>query len=128
MNKNRVSRNVLESRRNALIKSLAEGKPFIEGSLKQIRTKCGNPNCKCANGEKHTSHILTRKVDGKTKSIYVPVGMIKEVSEWTEEYRKVKETIRRITIINEKIIKQHVKVKRAVAKNLKLQKEPQQTS
>jgi hypothetical protein len=127
MKKTGTSTNVLKSRRDSIAASLSGGKPFIEGSLKQIRVKCGNPKCKCATGEKHTSHILTRKVDGKTKSVYVPIAMVKEVSEWTEEYRKIKEKIRKITVINEQIIKQHVQVKRAVAKNLKLLKEQQQT-
>ena len=115
-----LSTNVLKARRDSRIKNLIGSTPFIEGSLKAIKVKCGNPNCRCANGDKHTSHILTRKVEGKTKSVYVPVGMVKEVEKWVEEYRKIKTKIREITEINEQIIKQHVKVNRAVAKNLKL--------
>ncbi len=114
-----TSTNVLKIRRDAAIKSLTTGKPFIEGSLKKIGVKCGNPNCRCAKGEKHISHILTRKVNGKTKSIYVPIAMIKEVSKWVEEYRRIKQKKRKVTEMNEQIIKQHVKVSRAVAKNLK---------
>ena len=85
-----LSTNVLKVRRDSRIKNLTGSKPFIEGSLKEIKVKCGNPNCRCANGDKHTSHILTRKVNGKTKSVYVPVGMVKEVETWVEEYRKIK--------------------------------------
>ena len=122
-----ISNNVLISRRNAILKRLTSGKSFIEGSLKQIGVKCGNPNCKCSKGEKHISHILTRKIDGKTKSIYVPVAMVKEVTEWVEEYRRIKKRIRKVTAMNEQIIKQHVRVSRAVASNLKSLKQQQQT-
>jgi hypothetical protein len=48
-----LSTNVLKARRDSLIKNLTKSKPFIEGSLKEIKVKCGNPNCRCANGEKH---------------------------------------------------------------------------
>jgi len=122
-----LSTNVLKARRDSRIKNLSGSKAFIEGSLKEIKVKCGNPNCRCANGEKHTSHILTRKVNGKTKSVYVPVGMVKEVEKWVEEYRKIKTKIREITEINEQIIRQHVKVNRAVGKNLKHLNQQQQT-
>jgi hypothetical protein len=92
----------------------------MEGSLGKKRVTCGNPNCRCVKeGEKHISHVLTKKVRGKTKSVYVPVDMVEEVSEWIKEHRRVKEELKKISALSEQIIKQHVSTKRAASKNIK---------
>lgn len=116
-----LSENVLRKRLDAALQNLGGGKPMIEGSLAAIRVTCGNPNCRCAKGEKHTSHILTSKVNKKTKSVYVPTDMVEEVTAWVEEHRRVKKKLKEISALGEQLIKQHVAVRRAVAKNLKLQ-------
>jgi len=124
-----ISINVLKKRREAAIKNLSGGKPLLEGYLGKIRVTCGNSNCRCTgkDGEKHISHVLTKKVRGKTKSVYVPVDMVEEVSEWVKEHRRIKEELKKISLLSEQIIKQHVSTKRAVNKNLKLLKESRQT-
>jgi hypothetical protein len=121
MNKS-LSENVLRSRLDAALRSLVSGRPMIEGSLSTIRVTCGNPNCRCAKGEKHISHILTSKINKKTKSIYVPTDMVEEVTAWVEEHRRMKKKFKEISALGEQLIKQHVAVRRAVAKNLKLRK------
>lgn len=113
-----ISINVLKTRRNAAIRRLADSKPFIEGSLTKIRVKCGNPNCCCAQGEKHISHVLTKKVCGKTKSLYVPVDLVEEVTKWVEEHRRIKRELKEISSLSEQIIRQHVSTRQAVNKNL----------
>jgi len=115
--KQRLSMGVLRARRDAKLKQLAKAKPMIQGSLCKVGTRCGNPNCKCARGEKHTAHILTRKVRGKTKTNYVPVGMLEEVQAWVKEYRRVKELIKQISALNEQLLRAHVPTSRAVARN-----------
>ena len=79
------------NRHNALqegyVKQLGELGPFVEGSL-----------CKFVRpGRKSASWHLTYKVDGKTQTVYVPVGMVEEVRRWTEEYKHLKELIRKET-------------------------------
>lgn len=114
-----ISSNVLNTRRNAAIKRLADSRPFIEGSLTKIRVTCGNPNCRCAQGEKHISHVLTKKVRGKTKSLYVPVELVEEVTKWVAEHRRIKRELKEISALSEQIIRQHVSSRQAVNKNLK---------
>lgn len=114
-----ISSNVLNTRRNAAIKRLADSRPFIEGSLTKIRVTCGNPNCRCAHGEKHISHVLTKKVRGKTKSLYVPVELVEEVTKWVAEHRRIKRELKEISALSEQIIRQHVSSRQAVNKNLK---------
>lgn len=126
MNKG-LSENVLRSRLDAALRNLACGQPMIEGSLSAILVTCGNPNCRCAKGEKHISHILTRKVNKKTKSVYVPADMVEEVTAWVEEHRRLKKKLKEISALSEQLIKQHVAVRRAVARNLKLRSQSNPT-
>ncbi len=115
--KGSLSIGVLRVRRDAKVKELANAKPMIEGSLCKVGTRCGNPNCRCARGEKHTAHILTRKIAGKTKTNYVPVGMLEEVQAWVDEHRRIKGLMKKISRLNEQILRAHVPTSRAVARN-----------
>ncbi|MCF6177625.1 MAG: hypothetical protein L3J71_17860 [Victivallaceae bacterium] len=96
---------MLEKQINARISKLGQRKQFIVGSLVESKRKCGNKNCRCANGgDLHRAHILTKRENGKTKTIYIPVKMVKEVGEWSREYKKIKELIREIDQLSEKVI------------------------
>ena len=113
----RLSVGVLEARRDAKLKELAKAGPLIQGSLARIGVTCGNPHCKCAQGEKHVSHILTKKVRGKTKSLYVPVDMVEVTKQWVDEHKRVKRLLKEISALNEKIVRAHVPSRRAKARN-----------
>jgi len=72
---------------------------MVSGSLFQMRRRCGNPRCKCARGELHTSWYLSKRKDKKTKLIYI--GKI--VPEWLstrvlryQSYQKTLAEIRKI--------------------------------
>jgi len=96
---------MLERQINARIAKLGQRKQFIVGSLVESKRKCGNKNCRCAKGgELHGAHILTKRENGKTKTIYVPVDMVGEVERWSSEYKKVKELIHEIDQLSEKVI------------------------
>jgi len=106
---------VVKKRLRNRLKAMGEQKPFVIGSLTKIYRKCGNPKCQCAqiNGQKHPAHLLTTKVKGKTRGIYVPVDLVDDVKEWCEEYRSVKAQIKGVSECCEELIKMHVKEKRA---------------
>lgn len=44
---------------------------MIKGSIYINKRKCGNPNCKCAQGELHSSKALSLSHHGKTKLIHL---------------------------------------------------------
>lgn len=115
--KQKLSIGVLESRRDARLKQISEAGPMIQGSLATIGVTCGNPNCKCARGEKHVSHILNKKVRGKSKSLYIPKDMVETVREWVKENRRVKKLMKEVSDLNEQIVRSHVSTKRSRAKN-----------
>ena len=119
----KVSINVLKMRVRAKIKELGNAKPFISGSFIRTSRKCGNPNCQCANGgPKHPCCMLSSKVKGKTKGIYIPVAIADEVESWVKEHHRIKKILKEIDGMNEQIIRLYVTTSRAVSKN---QKKPQ---
>lgn len=95
-----------KTRQNAAVKRLAQVGPFVKGTLVRIK----HPTCK------HVAHRLTFKVRGKTKAVYVPVDLIKEVTQWTRNYRTLKELMRLINRRSLAIIHQHVPAKRAAGR------------
>lgn len=115
--KGKPSIGMLQKRRDARIKKLAQLGPVLEGSLAEIGVTCGNPNCRCARGEKHRSHILKRQVRGKTQSLYVPVDMVEEARQWVSEFRRAKALLREISELNRSILRAYVPTKRARAAN-----------
>ena len=116
----KVSINVLKMRVRAKIKELGNAKPFISGSFIRTSRKCGNPNCQCANGgPKHPCCMLSSKVKGKTKGIYIPVAIADEVESWVKEHHRIKKILKEIDGMNEQIIRMYVTTSRAVSKNRK---------
>ena len=113
----KLSIGVLRSRRDARLKELAGIGPVLEGSLATIGVRCGNPNCRCARGQRHISHILKREVRGKTQSLYVPVDLAEEARRWAEEYRRARRILHEISELNRAILRAHVGTRRAKARN-----------
>lgn len=107
----RVDRNIrwLTRRRDALLKRLARVGPFVNGSPVLIHRTCGNSDhCRCSKGQKHANWYLSYGVKGKTKMVYVPVDLEKDVQGWSKTYREVKDLIRQIAEIQRSIIRRHV--------------------
>ena len=101
-----VSLTMLKKQINARIKKLGESNQFIIGSLVKSDRKCGSKKCACATGGPlHRAHTLTKRENGKTKTIYIPVDMVEEVKDWTLEYKKIKKVIHEIDELSEKVIK-----------------------
>lgn len=114
---NQISVTQLQQRRQALLRRLANAKPFIQGTLVKVGTRCGNPNCRCARGEKHEAWHLSRSVNGRTKTSYVPVELHEEVAAWTQEYQRIREVLEEVSRISEQIMTTHVARKRARQRN-----------
>jgi CRISPR type IV-associated protein Csf3 len=114
----------LTSKMGELIDGLRSGRPLITSTLSKIHAKCGNPNCRCASGRRHIAHILTRNKDGKTKTTYVPVELVPEVKLWIGEYQRLRKRLNEITVIGEKIVRGHVKAKRALRKGRSASRKP----
>ena len=105
-----------ETLRKAKLKQLRQVGPLVAASLCQRRVRCGNPHCRCAQGEKHASWCLTFKQEGKTRTVHVPREMVEEVRQWVKEHRKVKQLLAQISENSIQIIRRHVTARRAAAR------------
>lgn len=93
-------------------KQLQAKSPVLAASLVTIRRACGNPNCRCARGQKHLGHYLTWKVQGKTRTVYVPVDLLTQAKQWTQEHRRLKQLTRELTQLALALIQTHVSAQR----------------
>ncbi len=93
--------NRFEKRRIAYLKQIKAIGPFVEGTLVRI------PHPSCA----HVAHRLTFKVKGKTRTVYIPVDLVDEAIQWTQNYRRLKKLIRAVTTQSLAILHHHVRAK-----------------
>jgi hypothetical protein len=93
-------------------KQLQAKSPVLAASLVTLRRACGNPNCRCARGKKHLGHYLTWKVKAKTHTAYVPVELVAQTQQWTQEHRRLKQLTRELTQLALALIQTHVPAKR----------------
>ena len=83
------------------LKLPSEGLP---GSLTLNLTKCGKPNCRCAQGEGHASWVLTFTVEGKRRVERVPREWVEEVRRRVEEGRAFKDAVAEIFAANAELL------------------------
>ena len=87
MKTNDIPQNRHHKLQGSYLKQIAQLGPFVEGSLCEYKRS----------GRKSSSWHLTYKVAGKTHTVYVPVEMVEEVQRWTQEYKQLKQLIRKET-------------------------------
>jgi hypothetical protein len=88
------------------LKQIARIGPFVEGTLSEYQRT----------GRKASSWHLTYKIEGKTHTVYVPVAMAEEVKQWTREYRRLKQLIRKVTKQSLALIHRNVASRRAASR------------
>ena len=83
--------------------------PMLAASLATVRRRCGQPSCHCARGGPlHSAHQLTLKEHGKTRTVYVPKALLKDVQSWIDEHRRLKRLQQEITQLTLALIRSHV--------------------
>ena len=83
-----------------------------KGSLLKCYQTCGTTGCRCHRYKKYRHGPYwwwSTKVDGKTRSILVPEGMLSEVRSYIDNYKLLKSRIGEMEEISEKIIKIKIK-------------------
>jgi len=103
----------IKASRTRRLQALGRTGPLIVGSLARVGVRCGNPNCRCARGERHTAYVLTSKIRGRTKTVHVPMGMVEEVRLWVEEHRRLKRLVKEISGLSEQLVRGHVRASQA---------------
>jgi hypothetical protein len=98
----------LEQQRNGKCARLAQDRPWVAGSLNRVEHKDKQ-------GRTTVYYLLTSKEAGKTRSVYVPKDLVKDVKSWILNYRRIKKLLAEGSTLSITIIQQHVPEKRAAA-------------
>ena len=70
---------------------------LLKGSLIERFTVCTRPGCRCARGHKHGPYLYVSVFDGKrSRQVYVPKSMEKEVRRWVKNYGSAKNLIDKV--------------------------------
>ena len=94
-----------EQKRLRKLQKLGQDRPLVAGSLNRVERQD-------ASWRTTVYHLLTFKEEGKTRSIYVPKDLVKEVQSWIRNHRRVKELLSEISTLSIDMIRNHVAQKR----------------
>ncbi len=101
-------RRMLDSR----LKKLTPAGPLLGATLREIAKHCGRPSCHCLRGgPKHVGNYLSFKMQGKSRSVYVPLDLVKEVRSWIEEHQRHKRLLSEIQQLSLALIRTHVQAR-----------------
>lgn len=100
--------NTLKKRRQAKLDNLGMCGLFVTGSLNRVEKRDKH-------GKTKVYHLLTFKEEGKTRSVYVPNDMVKEVRQWVRNHQKLKKAIAQVSTDSIAVIRSYVQEKRAGA-------------
>lgn len=75
------------------IAQLTSGMRFLHGSISERSSKCGKPNCHCAEGEGHPSLYLVDRLSGKVRQTCVRKAMQDPVRQAVEAYEEMRRLI-----------------------------------
>lgn len=53
----------------------------------------------------HSSRYLTDKVAGKTRTLYIPLGRLKEVERWNKSWRTARKLLRELSALQRAILR-----------------------
>ena len=87
-----------------IVEPFFSDKPLIKGSVYELKTKCGKPNCKCAKGELHRRMVVSASEKGKTQLRVIPRGSVVEVQGKVGGYQKLRKARARLVEVNKKML------------------------
>ena len=100
----------------ARLARLGSERPMLAASLAQIRKRCGRKSCRChSHGELHTGWHLTYKVEGKTRTVYVPFDLLDDVRSWIDNHKRHKALLAEIHQLSVALVKTHAQARRRKA-------------
>ena len=94
-----------ERQRERLLGDIKDRGFLLKGSLNQVYRRCGNPDCRCARGEKHGPfYLLTWNEGGKTRSRHIPRDKAGQVKEMIANYKEAKRLLDELSRANLELI------------------------
>lgn len=80
-------------------------KPFLRGSLYELKRQCGKPQCRCQRGELHRVMVLTWSEGGKKHLRVVKAQELAQVERLTSNYRRFRRARVRVRRIGGEILR-----------------------
>src|SRR5690349_14752960 len=101
----------LRSRRQGLTRLLPPLGEVLRGTLMERYMTCGNPDCKCARGERHGPvwYLSVTLDQSRRIGSTVPAEQLQQVRGWIENYHRVKEHLEKISDINRELLRRQKK-------------------
>lgn len=96
----RLSRAELSATERGLrsrIAQIASGERFLRGTLSERSSKCGKPNCHCADGEGHSSLYLVQSQVGKVRQICIPKPLQDPVRQAVAEFQELQRLVNEVS-------------------------------
>ena len=84
---------------------LVHEQPLLRGTLTVRQVTCGNPNCRCARGDKHEALYLTYGKAKKPYQVFIPRHLHDQVREWSKNYRSVLELVEQLCELSQEELK-----------------------
>jgi hypothetical protein len=96
----------LRQRREGLTKLLPPLSEVLRGSLMERYLTCGNPDCKCARGERHGPvwYLSVTLDQAHRTGATVAAEQVEQVRRWIDNYHQVKERLEKISDINRELL------------------------
>jgi hypothetical protein len=91
-----------ESRK--LVYILSHRQPMMKGSVYQMQRKCGKPNCRCAEGQPHSSMVLSWSEGGRTRLQSVPEKKLDKFRQQTEQYQQFRKARARLVQLHKSML------------------------
>ena len=103
----RLSTLALRKRRQGLTQGLPPLVEILRGSLMERYLTCGNPNCKCARGERHGPvwYLSVTLDQSHREGRTLPANQVEQVRRWIGNYHQVKERLEKISDINRELLR-----------------------
>lgn len=120
-NLSRLSLLALRKRREGLTQVLPPLGEVLRGSLMERYLTCGNPDCKCARGERHGPiwYLSVTLDQARRTGRTVLPDQVEQVRRWIENYRQVKERLEKISEINRELLQRQKKKSKHTSKTRK---------
>ena len=101
----------IQRRLRVLREKMAQVGPVMRGSVVMLGTRCGNPSCKCARGEKHQQYFYSLNKKGKTILAFLGKSREPKARQYTDNYKAMVDIMEEMTMLNLKLLKLEKPVK-----------------